>query len=100
MTFAVWYVQFRLKSLLGLNRAWPLALLPAAVLGGYMLIFYAHGPILPRHVPREVWLPMPSGRHPIDGLTLLVSQGAGTFGSWMRLGSRNEVQVVNLVPAA
>ncbi|MFT3760983.1 metallophosphoesterase [Thauera sp.] len=44
--------------------------------------------------------PMHSGRHQIDGLTLLVSQGAGTFGPWMRLGSRNEVQVVNLVPAA
>jgi predicted MPP superfamily phosphohydrolase len=43
--------------------------------------------------------PMYRGRYRIGGTTLLVSQGAGTFGPWMRLGSRNEVQVVDLIPA-
>ncbi|MDR2259446.1 MAG: metallophosphoesterase [Azoarcus sp.] len=43
--------------------------------------------------------PMYRGRYRIGGVTLLVSQGAGTFGPWMRLGARNEVQVVNLIPA-
>ena len=31
--------------------------------------------------------------------TLMVSQGAGTFGPYMRLGSKNEIQLVKLVPA-
>ncbi|MDR1463464.1 MAG: metallophosphoesterase [Azoarcus sp.] len=44
--------------------------------------------------------PMYSGRYQIGGTTVLVSQGAGTFGPWMRLGTRNEVQVINLLPAA
>jgi predicted MPP superfamily phosphohydrolase len=43
--------------------------------------------------------PMYSGRYQVGRTTLLVSQGAGTFGPWMRLGTRNEVQVVNLIPA-
>jgi len=44
--------------------------------------------------------PMYKGRHQIKGTTLLVSQGAGTFGPWMRLGTSNEVQVINLIPAS
>lgn len=42
--------------------------------------------------------PMYRGQYQIGGLTLLVSQGAGTFGPWIRLGTSNEVQVVNLSP--
>jgi predicted MPP superfamily phosphohydrolase len=33
--------------------------------------------------------PMTKGRYQAGGTTLLVSQGAGTFGPWMRLGSFN-----------
>jgi predicted MPP superfamily phosphohydrolase len=43
--------------------------------------------------------PYVKGRYGIDGLTLLVSQGAGTFGPKARLGTRNEIQVVRLTPA-
>jgi predicted MPP superfamily phosphohydrolase len=43
--------------------------------------------------------PMYAGQYRIGKTTLLVSQGAGTFGPWMRLGSQNEVQVINLIPA-
>ncbi|MDR0746316.1 MAG: metallophosphoesterase [Helicobacteraceae bacterium] len=42
--------------------------------------------------------PMYSGRYEIDRTTLIVSQGAGTFGPWIRLGTQNEVQIVNLIP--
>lgn len=40
MAFAVWYVPFQLKCLLGLKLAWPLAFVSAAVLGSYMLVLY------------------------------------------------------------
>ncbi len=33
------------------------------------------------------------------GMQAVVSQGAGTFGPWMRLGSKNEVQLIRLQPA-
>ena len=32
-------------------------------------------------------------------MTLFVSQGAGTFGPWMRLGTSNEIQLIRFVPA-
>ncbi|MBJ9974159.1 hypothetical protein IAE35_01045 [Pseudomonas sp. S75] len=66
---------------------------------GLRLAWYTHaGQVFPGTLLVKYRFPMYSGRHQIDGLTLLVSQGAGTFGPWMRLGSRNEVQIVNLVP--
>ena len=43
---------------------------------------------------------MHTGRHQEGDTTLLVSQGAGTFGPWMRPGTFNEPQFVTLVPAA
>ena len=64
-----------------------------------MLAGHTHsGQFFPGTALVKYRFPMHSGRHQIDGTTLLVSQGAGTFGPWMRLGSRNEVQVVNLIP--
>jgi predicted MPP superfamily phosphohydrolase len=42
---------------------------------------------------------MNRGRYQIGDTTLLVSQGAGTFGPWMRLGTFNEVQLITLTPA-
>lgn len=65
-----------------------------------MLAGHTHGgQFFPGTALVKYRFPMYSGRHQIDGLTLLVSQGAGTFGPWMRFGTRNEVQVVSLVPA-
>ena len=65
-----------------------------------MLSGHTHGgQFFPGTVLVKHRFPMHSGRYQIGGTTLLVSQGAGTFGPWMRLGTRNEVQVVNLVPA-
>ncbi|QOY21984.1 hypothetical protein FYK61_11560 [Xanthomonas citri] len=65
-----------------------------------MLAGHTHaGQVFPGTLLVKYRFPMYSGRHQIEGLTLLVSQGAGTFGPWMRLGSQNEVQIVNLVPA-
>jgi predicted MPP superfamily phosphohydrolase len=42
--------------------------------------------------------PLTAGLYQVDGLQVLVSQGAGTFGPWMRLGTFNEIQFVKLVP--
>ncbi|MDR3204169.1 MAG: metallophosphoesterase [Deltaproteobacteria bacterium] len=42
--------------------------------------------------------PMYKGKYQIGPTTLLVSQGAGTFGPWMRLGTFNEIQLVRLIP--
>jgi predicted MPP superfamily phosphohydrolase len=65
-----------------------------------MLAGHTHGgQFFPGTALVKYRFPMYSGRYRIGGTTLLVSQGAGTFGPWMRLGTRNEVQVVNLIPA-
>jgi hypothetical protein len=42
--------------------------------------------------------PYARGRFELDGMTLLVSQGAGTFGPPLRLGTFAEIQVIKLVP--
>lgn len=70
--------------------------------GGFDLMLAGHthgGQFFPGTFLVKYRFPLHSGRHQIDGLTLLVSQGVGTFGPWMRLGTRNEIQVVNLIPA-
>jgi predicted MPP superfamily phosphohydrolase len=65
-----------------------------------MLAGHTHGgQFFPGTALVKYRFPMYGGRYQIDRTTLLVSQGAGTFGPWMRLGTRNEVQVVNLIPA-
>ncbi|MDR1576638.1 MAG: metallophosphoesterase [Deltaproteobacteria bacterium] len=43
--------------------------------------------------------PYYKGRYTVDGCTLIVSQGAGTFGVWARLGSFNEIQIIKFTPA-
>lgn len=41
-----------------------------------------------------------TGNHEFyNDMTLLVSQGAGTFGPRMRLGASNELQFIRLIPA-
>jgi predicted MPP superfamily phosphohydrolase len=58
------------------------------------------GQVFPGTVLIGLRFPMHTGRHQVGDTTLLVSQGAGTFGPWMRLGTFNELQLVTLIPAA
>lgn len=65
-----------------------------------MLAGHTHGgQVFPGTVLIGLRFPMNKGRYQVDGTTLLVSQGAGTFGPWMRLGTFNELQFITLVPA-
>lgn len=58
------------------------------------------GQVFPGTVLIGLRFPMHTGRHQLGDTTLLVSQGAGAFGPWMRLGTFNELQFVTLVPAS
>jgi len=64
-----------------------------------MLSGHTHGgQVFPGTVLVGFRFPMNKGRYQVGGTTLLVSQGAGTFGPWMRLGTFNEIQFVKLIP--
>ena len=64
-----------------------------------MLAGHTHGgQLFPGNILAALRFPMVKGQRQIDDMTLLVSQGAGTFGPWMRLGAFNEIQFVTLVP--
>jgi predicted MPP superfamily phosphohydrolase len=64
-----------------------------------MLAGHTHGgQLFPGTLLTAVRFPMNKGRFQVGGTTLLVSQGAGTFGPWMRLGPFNELQLITLVP--
>jgi predicted MPP superfamily phosphohydrolase len=64
-----------------------------------MLSGHTHGgQLFPGTMLIKFNFPRYKGRHQVDGTTLLVSQGAGTFGPWMRLGTFNEVQFITLKP--
>ena len=53
-----------------------------------MLSGHTHGgQVFPGTALIGMRFPMNKGRHQVGGATLLVSQGAGTFGPWMRLGT-------------
>lgn len=66
-----------------------------------MLAGHTHGgQVFPGTALIGLRFPMNIGRHQVGNTTLLISQGAGTFGPWMRLGTFNELQLVTLVPAA
>lgn len=65
-----------------------------------MLAGHTHGgQVFPGTLLIGLRFPMHTGRYQMDDTTLLVSQGAGTFGPWMRLGTFNEVQLITFVPA-
>ncbi|MDR1296932.1 MAG: metallophosphoesterase [Deltaproteobacteria bacterium] len=65
-----------------------------------MLAGHTHGgQVFPGTVIIKSRFPMYKGRYETDGMTLLVSQGVGTFGPMIRLGTSNELQVVRFVPA-
>ncbi|MDR1872582.1 MAG: metallophosphoesterase [Deltaproteobacteria bacterium] len=65
-----------------------------------MLAGHTHGgQVFPGTVLIGLRFPYFKGRFLVDKTTLLVSQGAGTFGPILRLGSFNEIQLVKLVPS-
>jgi predicted MPP superfamily phosphohydrolase len=64
-----------------------------------MLAGHTHGGrLFPGNILTKIRFPMDKGRYQAGGTILLVSQGAGTFSPWMRIGTFNEVQLVTLVP--
>lgn len=66
---------------------------------GLMLAGHTHaGQFFPGTAIIRFRFPMNKGLYEMGKTKLLVSQGAGTFGPMMRLGSSNEIQVVNLTP--
>ena len=65
-----------------------------------MLAGHTHGgQLFPGTLLTRFRFPMDKGRYQVGDMTLLVSQGAGTFGPWMRLGTFNELQIITLIPA-
>ncbi len=65
-----------------------------------MLAGHTHGgQVFPGTLLIKLRFPMNRGRYQVGGTTLLVSQGAGTFGPWMRLSAFNELQFITLFPA-
>ncbi|MDR2387259.1 MAG: metallophosphoesterase [Deltaproteobacteria bacterium] len=65
-----------------------------------MLTGHTHGgQLFPGTLMIQSRFPMYKGRYQSGPTTVLVSQGAGTFGPMMRLGSQNEIQVIKFVPA-
>jgi predicted MPP superfamily phosphohydrolase len=64
-----------------------------------MLSGHTHGgQVFPGTVLIRFRFPMNKGLHRIGETLMLISQGAGTFGPWMRLGTFNEIQFIKLVP--
>jgi predicted MPP superfamily phosphohydrolase len=56
------------------------------------------GQVFPVTLLAGLQFPVMAGLYQFDGMWVLVSQGAGTFGPWMRLGTFNEIQFVRLTP--
>lgn len=57
------------------------------------------GQVFPGVLFTKLMFPYECGFYRIGNMTLFVSQGAGTFGPWMRLGTSNEIQLIRFVPA-
>ncbi|MDR1080070.1 MAG: metallophosphoesterase [Deltaproteobacteria bacterium] len=57
------------------------------------------GQVFPGNILVRRNFPYISGRYDVGGVKLLVSQGVGTFGPVMRLGTFSELQHITLVPA-
>lgn len=71
--------------------------------GGIDLMLSGHthgGQLFPGTVLAKLSYPLLKGLYDIDGTMFLVSQGAGTFGPWMRAGTFNEIQIITLKPPA
>ncbi len=69
--------------------------------GGIDLMLSGHthgGQLFPGIFLAQIRYPLVKGLSQVGETRFLVSQGAGTFGPWMRVGTFNEVQMVTLVP--
>ena len=115
---SLWYTPFRLGRLWGMQRAWPLCILVAigvilavagmvslsasanAVVGvDLMLSGHTHaGQMFPATLINNYLFPLNKGLHQKGDTTFFVSQGAGTYGPRIRLGSNNEVNLIRLLP--
>lgn len=70
--------------------------------GGIDLMLSGHthgGQMFPGPWLADIRYPLVKGLHQMGETKFLVSQGAGTFGPWMRVGTFNEIQMVTLSPA-
>lgn len=64
---------------------------------GLMLSGHTHGgQIWPLSIATKIWNPLLAGRYNIEGMTVLVSRGAGTWGPRMRLWQPGEIMLVTL----
>jgi predicted MPP superfamily phosphohydrolase len=64
-----------------------------------MLSGHTHGgQIFPGTFLSRLRFPLNKGFYQQENTSFLVSQGAGTFGPWMRLGTFNEIQFIKLLP--
>jgi len=57
-----------------------------------------NGQLFPFNLPTKLFYPHMYGLHRIGDMYLYVTSGAGTWGPPMRLGSRNEIALLHLVP--
>ncbi|RME54658.1 metallophosphoesterase [Candidatus Woesearchaeota archaeon] len=57
------------------------------------------GQILPFRFISMLFYPQQKGLYDFGKMKLYVSPGTGTWGPYMRLGSRNEITVINLLPS-
>ena len=64
-----------------------------------MLAGHTHGggQVFPATIISNLFFPFKDGLFDYKGMNLYVSEGAGTFGSPMRLGTMNEVTLVRLI---
>ncbi len=56
------------------------------------------GQVFPATLIAPLMFPLNKGYYEKEGTKFFVSQGAGTFGPRMRLGSRNEINLIKLIP--
>ena len=64
-----------------------------------MLSGHTHGgQLFPGTLLAQMQFPLNKGLYKNQNTWFLVSQGAGTFGPWMRLGTSNEIQFITLAP--
>ncbi|MDR2367492.1 MAG: metallophosphoesterase [Deltaproteobacteria bacterium] len=65
-----------------------------------MLSGHTHGgQLFPGTLMIRSRFPQYRGRYQVGRTTVIVSQGAGTFGPMMRLGTENEIQTIRFLPA-
>jgi len=68
---------------------------------GVALMISGHthgGQMFPATLAQPLFFPIGTGLHIRRGVQIFVSQGAGTYGPPLRLGTRNEINLIRLVP--